>query len=331
MAQITSIDLSNVTNLVKLSLDNNALTTIDLSKNPKLKKVSLAANKLTAFDAALPELTHLDISNQQSSGKVSFGENKITTLDYAKIPELTELTANACGLTPDFSKAEKLTDVNLMGNGYTTLAPVSASLTRMSLNYNELTDFDGTGLTADAVNLFMGYNKLGAKKITLPVGANNVNIANNAFVFATLPALSELKGTLTYNNQAAVEVASKDGKVDLSSFAKVGETATVFTWADGENAIEEADFTNADGVFTFKKSFDAAVCTMTNETYPKLTLKTVAIAITASGSGAGVDEIGADENAPVEFFNLQGVKVANPENGIYIRRQGSKTEKVVIK
>lgn len=37
------------------------------------------------------------------------------------------------------------------------------------------------------------------------------------------------------------------------------------------------------------------------------------------------------ENAPVEYFNLQGVKVANPENGIFIRRCGSKVSKVILK
>lgn len=36
-----------------------------------------------------------------------------------------------------------------------------------------------------------------------------------------------------------------------------------------------------------------------------------------------------NDNAPVEYFNLQGVRVANPENGIFIRRQGSKVTKVV--
>lgn len=35
------------------------------------------------------------------------------------------------------------------------------------------------------------------------------------------------------------------------------------------------------------------------------------------------------ENAPVEYYNLQGVKVANPEKGIYIRVQGKKVSKVV--
>lgn len=47
--------------------------------------------------------------------------------------------------------------------------------------------------------------------------------------------------------------------------------------------------------------------------------------------GAGVNEMEVNENAPVEYFNLQGVKVANPENGIFIRRQGSKVEKIMVK
>lgn len=48
-------------------------------------------------------------------------------------------------------------------------------------------------------------------------------------------------------------------------------------------------------------------------------------------SEAGVADMNADENAPVEYYNLQGVRVANPENGLYIRRQGSKTTKVIVK
>jgi hypothetical protein len=46
---------------------------------------------------------------------------------------------------------------------------------------------------------------------------------------------------------------------------------------------------------------------------------------------ASVSNIVVDENAPVEYFNLQGVRVANPENGLYIRRQGNKATKVLVK
>ncbi len=52
------------------------------------------------------------------------------------------------------------------------------------------------------------------------------------------------------------------------------------------------------------------------------------IKLYADGNAA-VGEI-ADENAPVVYYNLQGVKVANPENGVFIRRQGSKVTKVVM-
>lgn len=45
----------------------------------------------------------------------------------------------------------------------------------------------------------------------------------------------------------------------------------------------------------------------------------------------GIDDIEADNNAPVEYFNLQGVRVANPENGLFIRRQGNKVTKVIVK
>lgn len=45
----------------------------------------------------------------------------------------------------------------------------------------------------------------------------------------------------------------------------------------------------------------------------------------------GIADITVDENAPVEYFNLQGVRVANPENGFYIRRQGGKATKVYVK
>ncbi|MDE7437584.1 MAG: hypothetical protein K2M93_03780 [Muribaculaceae bacterium] len=46
--------------------------------------------------------------------------------------------------------------------------------------------------------------------------------------------------------------------------------------------------------------------------------------------GTGVEEIFGDEDAPVEYFNLQGIKVANPEKGLYIKRQGEKTTKVIF-
>ena len=46
---------------------------------------------------------------------------------------------------------------------------------------------------------------------------------------------------------------------------------------------------------------------------------------------SGVETIEAsDDEAEVEYYNLQGVRVYNPEKGIYIKKQGVKTTKVVL-
>ncbi|MDE7386986.1 MAG: hypothetical protein K2N28_07590 [Muribaculaceae bacterium] len=49
---------------------------------------------------------------------------------------------------------------------------------------------------------------------------------------------------------------------------------------------------------------------------------------------AGVDNIvvdNDDEAAPAVYYNLQGVRVENPANGLYIKKQGNKVSKVVIR
>ena len=47
---------------------------------------------------------------------------------------------------------------------------------------------------------------------------------------------------------------------------------------------------------------------------------------------SGIDDVVTEDeaDAPVEYYNLQGMRVENPANGIYIRRQGSKATKVVL-
>ena len=49
------------------------------------------------------------------------------------------------------------------------------------------------------------------------------------------------------------------------------------------------------------------------------------------GDLTGIESVGAEDvEAPVEYYNLQGVKVDNPSNGLYIKRQGNKVTKVIL-
>jgi hypothetical protein len=43
-----------------------------------------------------------------------------------------------------------------------------------------------------------------------------------------------------------------------------------------------------------------------------------------------VEEISVDNNAEAAYYTLQGVRVANPEKGLYIRVRGSKADKVIF-
>ena len=51
--------------------------------------------------------------------------------------------------------------------------------------------------------------------------------------------------------------------------------------------------------------------------------------LTENGTNA-IDNVSTDENVSVEYYNLQGVKVVNPQKGLYIKRQGGKTTKVIL-
>ena len=54
------------------------------------------------------------------------------------------------------------------------------------------------------------------------------------------------------------------------------------------------------------------------------------VKVTADKAGVN-DIIADDDNAPVVYYNLQGVRVENPANGLYIRVQGKKATKVLVR
>ncbi len=54
------------------------------------------------------------------------------------------------------------------------------------------------------------------------------------------------------------------------------------------------------------------------------------LVLTKVYSPSAIETVNSEINAPVEYYNLQGVKVANPSNGIFIKKQGSKATKVIL-
>ena len=62
------------------------------------------------------------------------------------------------------------------------------------------------------------------------------------------------------------------------------------------------------------------------------TVSAEGVKINADIDTAGVEGIIADgTDAPVEYYNLQGIRIASPESGVVIRRQGNQVQKVTVK
>ena len=92
--------------------------------------------------------------------------------------------------------------------------------------------------------------------------------------------------------------------------------------------VIDYEYTLENGVTTFLTSLDGVMCVMTNSQLPNVYIYTKLLNAVSGIEDVVVD---SDNNAPVEYYNLQGIKVENPESGVYIRVQGNTVNKVLIK
>ena len=110
----------------------------------------------------------------------------------------------------------------------------------------------------------------------------------------------------SYEHFTGTENLTDKWRLDSFFLQHIEEDGVEKAWA-GDLYFDNFEFNKWDNTATRKAKLD------------DITLPTVS-----------VDEIGFDTDAPVEYFNLQGVKVANPAGGIFIKKQGDKATKVVL-
>ena len=285
---ITKLDVSNAAELTELYANGNKLTTFDGSKLTKLSKVYLNNNQLTSL--SLPEsVTYINLQN-----------NKLTSFDGSKLPLVTSLyISDNTGLgTLDVSMMPALKSLYALNCGLTSVnAPLKVAKAYISVNNNKLETLDVTEATGlENGSLFATGNNL--TEVKLPnVKVKAVNISNNKFTLATIPATANVT-TLTYAPQQEMEIADIDGTIDLSAQNNLTGFATeakptVYTWITEANdtLVAGTDYTEDAGKFTFvKEQAQKVYCTMTTEALPKFTganiFKTIAVAVKAAAGGS---------------------------------------------
>ena len=209
------------------------------------------------------------------------------------------------------------------------------SFNNATANYKYGTYTNATGWTAENSAVLSG-NEEGATdnspkfafigdQYTLAPTLNGKSSAPGKLVS---PVLTNGIGTLTFDYGFAF--ADKQVKLNIQIFDAEGTEVA-------SDILEKTDLTKQTAYnysHEFNKIGDFKIV-ITNECLTGTDKNVDRVSIwhlTWTNYSTGVDNVvveGAD--APVEYFNLQGVRVAAPEAGIFIRRQGSKVEKVVIR
>ena len=123
--------------------------------------------------------------------------------------------------------------------------------------------------------------------------------------------------TVTFEQVATPEISIDDD--DMISITCATEGATIYYTTNGNDPTTSSTrYTEA-----FKLNQDATVKAIA------VKAGLVKSAVANVELTTAIEEVGVDAGEAV-YYNLQGVKVANPENGIFIKKQGGRTSKVVL-
>ncbi len=340
-ARLSKIDASAMKGLIHFSCSNAGL------KDGSFK---LPASPLSEINMQGNELTAIDLSAYRSTlSTLSLNSNRFETFDLTPYQALTLAHIGSSGLKEVKMDNPALWELNLMGNELTSidLSKVPA-MEQLWLSNNNLTAIDVDGLTS----------------------LRALTIDGNRFTFATLPAIKDSYYLYVFVNQQPIAIDVVDGKVDLSSQAKVGDSATTYRWfidspyydendeLTGEELIEGTEYTIDNGVTTFLKPFSHIMCVMNNDLFPNLNLYTDFIDVRLSA----IDAISTDGNVavhggnscitisaceydvPCTVYGVNGMKMRhgatdadgnlrfdNLAAGIYIVNAGSHTVKVAVR
>ena len=175
----------------------------------------------------------------------------------------------------------------------------------------------------------------------------NVTVPNNIQVYVVKSAINSttyLSRVYSNNIPAYTGVVLKASKAGEFTITEADEDARLAT-INGNILINTADgeveLTN-DNAYTFgvnNKNVLAFYSSEASVTVPQYSAyfvldgaksaSVLSLSFDDDPEVSGIEDVNA-EDAEVEYYNLQGVKVENPEKGIFIKKQGGKTSKVVL-
>lgn len=284
--------LTKVTDaVIDYTSDNEDVATVDEAGN-----VTLVGPGTTKIIAGCDATSKYDWGEASYTLIVKRQGQRTATFDFTKFETVEGSDKEYIAGFPDI----------LVGTWWTTNPDTS---------YGSGTQFKPLTITADGAEITFNYDGSGGHgnvRGTTTTKQNNLQLGGSSCMTIKGTATgSELYDvTVQGNRKRTAEGLSllADMKTDENGIIDFDEEAQSLVWTPAQ----------ADAVCYLDAPDGAYIESITVE---------------YRSTGAGVDNVAVEDNtdAPVEYFNIQGVRVSNPENGLYIRRQGSKVNKIVIR
>lgn len=121
------------------------------------------------------------------------------------------------------------------------------------------------------------------------------------------------------------DITWNDGTPTLKLNGQIPDTENEL----GSDNYTQLQFDPAGNLLVFKRGCGLRVYAMKSDA-PRVSIVPAKSSYVLTGSGAGISDVKVDaDSATPVYYNLQGVKVTNPEHGIFIEVRGNKATKVV--
>lgn len=291
-------------------------------------------NGTVIADIKAPTNFELDLDNGELFEALSVSFDVKAGTVYAGFVGYGDLTISAAGKDTKFNSDATNRDVTFLYATFTSagLDKILGSAAFADAN-KEATNLINTVLVDDANTVFgIGnlHSEEGEGDATTKISNLMVNKVADGVEITTVKQTVAVSATVE-SEQVSSAAFLPSGEIAVSALnffnmaasEKKGEfagssNAYIF---DGKDFVKAADFVNPIAFVSKGESFAASAVVEGGVAYTLYTAKT-----------AGIADIVADENAAeAEYFNLQGVRVANPENGLYIVRRGNTVTKELLR
>lgn len=274
---MTSIDVSNMPYLLRLSVDGTSLSTIDVSKNPELQILNVGYTNISTIDISKnTKLRELYVDHNKDRDLYKF-----KTLDVSNNPELIYLFAMGNELTElDLSKNDKLFSIYLSDNNIKNLDVSNCkNLAELIIRSNCFT-FNTLPLSHGAV----GYYDYSMQK--------NIVVEREHSVAEPLDLSKDIYSP---DYETAVDVYLYDSNS---------------LYGGGKRLVAGEDYTYDKGVINFLKTQeDSVYCTFRSTAYPSLSLSTVRFMV-LNPEDMGKSTLAADMTTGLSVGETFSMKVA---------------------